>query len=337
MAALELTALCKSFPGGMEAVVDVDLQVQEGEFLVLVGPSGCGKSTLLRMVAGLESPTRGEIRMNGQKVHHLEPKERDVAMVFQNYALYPHMTVAGNIAFPLKMARNSRKKIRAAVQEAAELLGIAELLERKPAALSGGQQQRVALARALVRRPRLFLFDEPLSNVDAKLRAEMRAELAKLHRETRATMLYVTHDQVEAMTLGSRIAVLHRGRLQQVGAPTEVYHQPANMFVASFLGAPPMNFLSDQAAAALGPKSYRQGVILGFRPHDAMLGGDCRMKVHFREDLGHESLFHGVFEGHEVILALPGQTKLPSDGELAFHLPADRVHAFDPDSGIRLP
>ncbi|MCF8048807.1 MAG: ABC transporter ATP-binding protein, partial [Desulfarculaceae bacterium] len=241
MSGLVLKNLHKSF--GPEKVLDgVGLSVEQGQLAVLLGPSGCGKSTILRLVAGLEEPDQGSIVLGGQDLAGLAPKQRDVAMVFQSYALYPHLDVFGNLAFPLRMAHEDKSEIQRKVNEAAELLGIAGLLKKKPGQLSGGQRQRVAIGRAIVREPRLFLFDEPLSNLDAQLRGEMRLELAALHRKLGTTMLYVTHDQTEALTLGQVIAVLHQGRVQQVGGPREIYQRPVNRFVAGFLGFPPMNF-----------------------------------------------------------------------------------------------
>ncbi|GAA3340817.1 ABC transporter ATP-binding protein [Amorphoplanes nipponensis] len=242
MSVVRLEHLTKVFPGGTTAVDDFTLTVADGEFLVLVGPSGCGKSTVLRMIAGLEDASGGDILVDGEPVTDWAPKERDIAMVFQNYALYPHMTVRQNMGFALKLRHVPKAEADRQVQEIAQLLGLAELLDRKPAALSGGQRQRVAMGRAMVRQPRVFLMDEPLSNLDAKLRVSMRAELSRLHQRYRVTTVYVTHDQVEAMTLGDRIAVIDRGRLQQVGTPEELYRTPANRFVAGFMGSPSMNF-----------------------------------------------------------------------------------------------
>ncbi|NUT18893.1 MAG: ABC transporter ATP-binding protein [Hamadaea sp.] len=241
MAEVVIAELSKVFPGGSVALDHVDLTVADGEFLVLVGPSGCGKSTLLRVVAGLEDPTEGTVSIGGKIVNDLPPKARDIAMVFQNYALYPHMNVAENMAFSLKISHTPRDDIRRQVHEVAETLALEPLLERKPKALSGGQRQRVAMGRAMVRRPKVFLMDEPLSNLDAKLRVAMRGELIRLHQESGTTTIYVTHDQVEAMTLGDRIAVLNEGRLQQVGTPDELYRHPVNVFVAGFIGSPAMN------------------------------------------------------------------------------------------------
>jgi multiple sugar transport system ATP-binding protein len=243
MANVVLKNLDKRYPNGFHAVRDVSLEIADGEFVVLVGPSGCGKSTTLRMVAGLEEATGGEIYIGDRLVTNVQPGDRDIAMVFQNYALYPHRSVYQNMAFGLKMRRTPRKEIEKRVREAADILSIESLLERRPRELSGGQRQRVALGRAIVREPKVFLFDEPLSNLDAKLRVQMRAEIARLHRRLATTIIYVTHDQVEAMTLGERIVLLDSGVIQQVDTPMEIYRRPANRFVASFIGSPPMNFI----------------------------------------------------------------------------------------------
>ena len=337
MARLELRGLSKEFPGGAQAVAALDLQVEEGEFLVLVGPSGCGKSTVLRLIAGLEAPSAGEILLDGALVNQREPRERDVAMVFQNYALYPHMTVARNIEFPLRMRGVPAAERGARAAAAAALLGIEALLPRKPAQLSGGQMQRVALARALVRRPRLFLFDEPLSNVDARLRGEMRAELARLHRELNATVVYVTHDQVEALTLGTRIAVLERGRLQQHGPPLEVYERPANRFVAGFLGAPPMNLWQAAAAAHLRAPGRPADAVVGWRPHAARWGGELEAEAELIERLGDQTVVHARCAGEPCILAGPPELALRPGERFRFAVPAAACHYFDARSGARLP
>ncbi|MBM3313206.1 sn-glycerol-3-phosphate ABC transporter ATP-binding protein UgpC, partial [candidate division WOR-3 bacterium] len=248
MSRVGLRELTKTYDRGMVAVDRVNLEIADREFFVLVGPSGCGKTTTLRLVAGLEEPTAGEVYIGDRMVNQVEPRDRDIAMVFQNYALYPHMTVRENMAFALKLRKFRPEEVRRRVEDAARILGLDKLLERKPAALSGGQRQRVALGRAIVRHPRVFLFDEPISNLDARLRVEMRAELARLHRQLETTVLYVTHDQVEAMTLGQRIGVMQDGRLLQVADPMTLYNQPANRFVAGFIGSPPMNFLSGHIA-----------------------------------------------------------------------------------------
>jgi len=247
MATVELIHLEKHF-GQVAAVKDLSLKIEAGELLVLVGPSGCGKSTVLRMIAGLEEPTAGDLLIGGKRMNGVPPKDRDLAMVFQSYALYPHMTVRRNLGFALELRRRPRAEVAARVAETAATLGLAELLDRKPAALSGGQRQRVALGRAIIRHPKVFLFDEPLSNLDAKLRNQMRAELVHLHRQLDATMIYVTHDQVEAMTMGDRIAVLDGGRLQQVDRPLVLYQQPCNLFVGTFIGTPAMNLIAGEAA-----------------------------------------------------------------------------------------
>jgi multiple sugar transport system ATP-binding protein len=283
MGRIVLEGITKEFPGGVVAVDDVSLEIEDGEFMVLVGPSGCGKSTILRILAGLEEVTAGEIWIDGRQVTDLPPKQRDVAMVFQNYALYPHMTVEENIGFGLKLRHTDKAEIRRRVVEAAKTLAMEDLLERKPAALSGGQRQRVAMGRAMVREPKAFLMDEPLSNLDAKLRVQMRAELARLRDRLKTTTVYVTHDQVEAMTLGDRVAVLDDGVLQQVDAPQRLFHDPANLFVAAFIGSPSMNLV--EATVAQGRVSFagislpipedrdlgvysRRTVVVGIRPSD---------------------------------------------------------------------
>jgi multiple sugar transport system ATP-binding protein len=257
MARVELRNLYKTYPGGVQAVKDASLVIEDKEFVVLVGPSGCGKSTTLRMIAGLEEVSEGEIYIGDRLVNDVPPKNRDIAMVFQNYALYPHMTVYKNMAFGLILRKYPKKEIDARVRTAAEILGITELLDRRPKALSGGQRQRVAVGRAIVRQPKVFLFDEPLSNLDAKLRVQMRAEISKLHHRLQSTMIYVTHDQVEAMTMGDRIVVMLDGVIQQVAAPLELYHRPVNKFVAGFIGSPPMNMIDGVAFAENGSIKFR--------------------------------------------------------------------------------
>jgi multiple sugar transport system ATP-binding protein len=283
-------------PGHAPAVDDFSLHVREGEFLVLVGPSGCGKSTTLRMVAGLEMPTSGKIEINGVDVTYLPPKKRDIAMVFQNYALYPHMTVRENMAFALKLRHFKKDEIARRVNEAAETLGLTDYLDRLPKALSGGQRQRVAVGRAIVREPAVFLFDEPLSNLDAKMRVDMRAEIVRLHHRLKATMIYVTHDQTEAMTMGDRIVVMNGGRIQQAAAPMEIYSHPANTFVASFIGTPPMNLLpagtlDEKRVTGLRPEHWKVIEGKGNPPSDSPF---FNTKVDITEPLGAGTIVHAI-------------------------------------------
>ncbi|HEV2362302.1 MAG TPA: ABC transporter ATP-binding protein [Acidimicrobiales bacterium] len=353
---IELATVTKRF-GSTTALDSLSLSAVSGEFLVLLGPSGCGKSTVLRLVAGLEEPTSGSISIGGRDVGGVAAKDRDVAMVFQSYALYPHMTVRRNIEFPLRARRSDAAGRAAAVQEVAESLRIVELLDRKPAQLSGGQRQRVALARAMVRRPKAFLMDEPLSNLDAQLRTDTRAELVDLHRRLGTTFVYVTHDQVEAMTMGSRIAVMDRGVLQQVGSPAEVHDMPANTFVAGFIGSPPMNLLPGVASAdgegqALaisgvdravviasepGPRAAG-AVLVGFRPEAVRLSDAAALRgvVESVELLGHEShVSCHTAAGDRVVARLPSGAVLPSVGEGVGIGVDGRVHLFE-SSGQRL-
>ncbi|MEX1007094.1 MAG: ABC transporter ATP-binding protein [Acidimicrobiia bacterium] len=343
------------------AVDDLSLAVADEEFLVLLGPSGCGKSTALRMIAGLETPTAGTITIGDRVVNDVEPKDRDIAMVFQSYALYPHMTVRRNIEFPLRSRRVASADRDQLVADAADSLGLEDLLERKPAQLSGGQRQRVALARAIVRRPQAFLMDEPLSNLDAKLRVQTRAELVELQRRLSATIVYVTHDQVEAMTMGHRIAVLDAGVLQQVGPPQDVYARPANLFVARFIGSPPMNTVDGRIArvgdslvvelpggrAPLTPQLARaveaagfQNVVLGVRPEDLRLGreGGVTATVAVVEALGHEChVACRLPDGQLVIVRQRAEADVPAPEEnvrLIAH--AEVLHVFDPTSGNRI-
>jgi multiple sugar transport system ATP-binding protein len=315
MGAIHLTGLTKSFRNGPRAVDDVTLEIPDGEFMVLVGPSGCGKSTLLRLIAGIEEPTVGSVHIGERDVTRLEPRKRDIAMVFQNYALYPHLSVRGNLGFGLRLRRVEKAARERRVDEVAEVLGLTELLDRRPGALSGGQRQRVAMGRAIVREPAAFLMDEPLSNLDAKLRVSMRAQLTKLHERLGVTTVYVTHDQVEAMTLGSRVAVLRDGLLQQCDSPQQLFHHPANLFVAAFIGSPAMNLVEadvdgDEVAfgghrlalpASSPLRGRRRRVILGVRPTDFEAAGPAtdpalpriRIKVDVVEKLGSES--HLIF------------------------------------------
>lgn len=322
MATLSLHQVEKSF-GDVQVLHALDLDVKDGEFLVLVGPSGCGKSTLLRCIAGLESPTGGDIRIDGRVVNTLAPKERDVAMVFQSYALYPHMTVRENMGFALSIQRRPASEIAKAVDAAAEMLDIGDLLDRRPSELSGGQRQRVAMGRAVVRRPSIFLFDEPLSNLDAALRGQLRLELKRLHKELGTTMVYVTHDQVEAMTLADRIAVLEGGHLQQVAAPIEIFERPVNQFVAGFIGSPAMSFL----------RTLEPGVVLGVRPHQVRLGtGPLSAQVDVVEHLGTESFVHLRLGDERLVARVPGGTQPSGLVQLSIDTPL----RFDPETGRRV-
>jgi len=343
------------------AVDDFTLEVADEEFLVLLGPSGCGKSTALRIIAGLEEPTEGAIEIGDRQVNDVEAKDRDVAMVFQSYALYPHMTVRKNVEFPLKSRRVPKLERDRLVEEATNMLGLEDLLERKPAQLSGGQRQRVALARAIVRRPQAFLMDEPLSNLDAKLRVQTRAELVELRRRLRATIVYVTHDQVEAMTMGDRIAILDHGVLQQVGPPQDVYARPANLFVASFIGNPPMNTVAGEVTrvdgavgvripggvveipGALGAAVERRGlerVVLGVRPEDLILGEgrQIRATVSVIESLGHERHVICRLEGGQLIIVREAANVSPpaEASEVGLAADAARLHVFDAESEERV-
>jgi multiple sugar transport system ATP-binding protein len=313
MAEVQLRNICKSF-GAVHVIKGVDLTVPSGSFCVFVGPSGCGKSTLLRMIAGLEEVTEGEIRIGGQNVTWAEPSQRGIAMVFQNYALYPHLTVAQNIGFGLSLARLPKAEIEAKVGAAADVLQLTHLLDRKPKALSGGQRQRVAIGRAIVRDPKVFLFDEPLSNLDASLRAEMRLEIAELHARLDATMIYVTHDQVEAMTMADQIVVLNGGRVEQAGQPMELYRRPGTPFVAGFLGSPRMNLFTGEAARALGAGVY------GIRPEHVTLSpssGQWRGKVRHIERLGADAIIHlEVPQLGELVARTEGGTLLAPGAEV---------------------
>ncbi|MGN2637290.1 ABC transporter ATP-binding protein [Nocardia takedensis] len=354
MARLQIEAVCKRF-GGTDAVRDVDLDIADGEFMVLLGPSGCGKSTLLRMIAGLESPTSGRILLDGRDITDVAPQQRDLAMVFQSYALYPHLSVARNIGFPLKSRRAPRAKIAERVAEVAGTLALTPLLERKPAALSGGQRQRVALARAMVRDPGAFLMDEPLSNLDARLRSATRAELIALHRRLGSTFLYVTHDQVEAMTMATRIALLNDGHVEQVGAPTELYDHPRSTFVAAFLGAPPMNLLpatvtardgrlyaiADGLDAPLGIADTADdtAVTFGVRPERLRLSsgaGVLRGPVTMVENLGAEEVVHVTVGAAQVSARIPRPAAVAVGQTVALDLDPADIHLFHAESGLRL-
>src|SRR5438094_7737055 len=349
MASVTLRRLTKTFDrDGKPALHDLTLEVRDGEFLVLLGPSGCGKTTALRCIAGLEEPSAGEIRIGEREVTHLAPADRDVAMVFQNHALYPHLTVRANVAFGLEVRRVPKPDIARRVQETAERLGIAELLERRPAQLSGGQRQRVALGRAIVRNPQVFLFDEPLSNLDATLRSEMRAELLQLHRALGATMIYVTHDQAEAMTMGERIAVLHEGRLRQVGTPEDVYLRPADVHVARFVGAPGMNVLQGrgrgmgeggrvvEAGSLTIPielNTYEGELQVGIRPENVGLcavdRGVGNVDVLVVEPLGSETLVLLNAGGQRLVARLPGFADVRVGMRVGVNVDRRRLHLFD--------
>lgn len=345
MASVTLERVGKAY-GGTIVVADVSLEIADGEFLVLVGPSGCGKSTTLRMVAGLEEASSGTIRIGGRDVTRLEPRERNVAMVFQNYALYPHKTVAENMAFGLRMRSLPRAEVEARVQRAAAVLGIEPLLDRRPRQLSGGQQQRVALGRALVREPDVFLLDEPLSNLDAKMRVKMREEIARLHREVGTSMIYVTHDQVEAMTLGDRICVMRDGHVQQVGAPLEVYDRPVNRFVAGFIGSPEMNFLEGRAADGLFQagdlrlpllRHVAGPVTLGLRPeHLRPDPGGFAVRVTLLERMGNELLVFADAGGVALRALVPRDDALRVGDAMRLAPAAGKLHLFAPGNGARM-
>jgi multiple sugar transport system ATP-binding protein len=324
MSEVILENICKRYENGSLAVNNVSLTVRDGEFLVLVGPSGCGKSTTLRMVAGLEEMTSGAIYIGGRCVNDLPPKDRDIAMVFQNYALYPHMTVFENMAFGLRLRRVPRREIQARVNEAAEILGLQEYLTRLPKQLSGGQRQRVAVGRAIVRKPKVFLFDEPLSNLDAKMRVEMRGELMRLHQRLGATMIYVTHDQVEAMTMSDRVVVMDKGVVQQCDSPLAVYRRPANLFVAGFVGTPPMNVVKDGSR------------IMGFRPESLTLcdpadrGAPLKGIVDVVEPMGAETYIHFITPGKERLIArVAPDVTLRAGDPVAFSIQSGQACFFD--------
>ncbi len=368
MAEVVLENVTKVYPGPVMAVDNVSLRIQDKEFVVLVGPSGCGKSTTLRMVAGLEEITSGTIRIGDRVVNDVPPKDRDIAMVFQNYALYPHMTVYKNLAFGLKLRRIPRAEIDERVHSAARLLGIENLLDRKPKALSGGQRQRVAVGRAIVRTPKAFLFDEPLSNLDAKLRVEMRAELKKLHRRLSTTTIYVTHDQEEAMTLGDRVVVMKDGVVHQCAAPLEVYDQPVNRFVAGFLGTPPMNFFAGRIVAENGSLWFDEGsgrirmpkrlekslsgrvgeaVVLGVRPESlscsnegkfAGQGNRIDVTISVIEPLGDKMDLHVQTGSHgQVVCRIEANRSLRDGMRLAMYLNLDQIHVFEPgEEGVNV-
>jgi sn-glycerol 3-phosphate transport system ATP-binding protein len=335
MASITLSHILKTYGAGAKAntvIHDLSASIADGEFVVIVGPSGCGKSTLLRMVAGLEDITAGTVSIGERVVNDLEPAERDIAMVFQNYALYPHMSVFDNMAYGLKIAKRPLEEIKARVDKAAGILELSHLLQRKPRELSGGQRQRVAMGRAIVRQPQVFLFDEPLSNLDAKLRAQTRLEIQKLHRELGITSLFVTHDQVEAMTLAQRMIVMNGGHMEQFGTPEEVYNRPASTFVASFIGSPPMNLLRQAPGTP-------EGQILGIRPEhlDITTSGGWPLSVDTVELLGAERLVHARLGPETLTLRLDASLPAPMPGSTFQATPrADRVHGFDATTQKRI-
>ena len=364
MAGISLRGIYKVYPGGFKAVHDFNLEIEDKEFIILVGPSGCGKSTTLRMIAGLEEITEGEMHIGDRLVNNVAPKDRDIAMVFQNYALYPHMTVYKNMAFALKLRKTPKDQIEKQVMEAAKILDIKELLDRKPKQLSGGQRQRVALGRAMVRNPAVFLLDEPLSNLDAKLRATMRAELIKLQKKLETTFIYVTHDQAEAMTMGDRIVVMNNGYIQQVDSPQQLYDYPCNLFVAGFIGTPPMNFmegvvsksgkgyiasvgeatlpilpdrLADEKIAPYEGKS----VIIGIRPEDMHLEdtyisrpdtGVLDAKVDIAEMMGSEILLYASYNNVTSIAKVSVNNKLKSGDNVKLAVDCNKIHLFDKET-----
>ena len=358
MAEVTLTGVTKRF-GDLTAVDDLSMEIEDGKFTVLVGPSGCGKTTTLRMVAGLEETTEGEIRIGERVVNRVPPKDRDIAMVFQNYALYPHMDVYNNMAFGLKLRKTPKAEIRRRVEETAELLGIKDKLKSKPRELSGGQRQRVAVGRAIVRNPKVFLFDEPLSNLDAKLRVQMRTELEELHHKLRTTTIYVTHDQVEAMTLGDRIAVMKDGVIQQYASPQETYDHPSNRFVAGFICSPAMNFIRACASVEAGRTTLRGAgceialpsergpgllpseVIVGVRPEDlsgptASLENAITLSVSVVEQLGHSLLVYGYLGDEQVVASLDPHQKIEVDATIHLKPNLDTLHLFDPETSETL-
>jgi ABC-type sugar transport system ATPase subunit len=361
VAEIELREVTKTYTRSAKpAVANVSLHIPDGHFAVLLGPSGCGKSTTLRMIAGLEEPDSGEIIIGGQRVNGVPPQRRDTAFVFQNYALYPHMTVAQNIGFPLRMRGIAAKDIRQQAEETGRILGLEALLDRYPGQLSGGERQRVALGRAIVRNPAVFLFDEPLSNLDAQLRGDMRVELVQLQRRLKATFVFVTHDQVEAMTLADVIAVMSQGVLQQVGTPEEIYQKPANLFVAGFIGSPRMNFIEGNLVHENGSILLKSDVItlpikkctpdystalppprivLGFRPEDVQIstGGEIELKIELVETLGSQKFVYGLSSQEQpLVVGVDPKSQLKVGDVVNISIPAEDMHFFDAATGFRL-
>ena len=364
MASVKLLDVSKSYNGKEFAVKNISLEIKDKEFVVLVGPSGCGKTTLLRMVAGLEQITKGKMFIDDEVINDIPPKSRNIAMVFQNYALYPHMTIFNNMAFGLKLRKVPKKEIVKRVNEAAEILGLTEFLKRKPKALSGGQKQRVAVGRAIVRNPKVFLFDEPLSNLDAKLRMQMRAEILKLHQRLNITTIYVTHDQTEAMTMGDKIVVLNNGKINQYGSPLEIYKNPVNKFVAGFIGSPPMNFIKGKLDLTngnsfvsedktvqlflphlnLGNGNNGQLVWLGIRPENFRLQSDAEKSMYQEfeiildliEPLGNESFIHFKLSGSDCIGRLQLNQKFKPGEKIKIFLIKNNLNLFDYESGEKI-
>jgi multiple sugar transport system ATP-binding protein len=356
MASVTFDHVTKAYTDDAVAVNDLDLLIKDGEFLVLVGPSGCGKTTALRCLAGLEEITAGQIKIDERVVNRVPSKDRNIAMVFQSYALYPHMTVYDNLAFGLKLLKTPKQEIKRRVEEAAKILNLERFLDRKPRALSGGQRQRVALGRAIVREPAAFLMDEPLSNLDAKLRVQTRAEILRIQQRLGTTTVYVTHDQVEAMTMGDRIAVMSDGVLQQVGPPPELYERPVNKFVAAFIGSPAMNFATvhaDQGKLKMGShllqltgrrekianERHGKQLEIGFRPEDLEVAngsGDGAVrfpaKVDVVEYLGNQELLHAQVEGTEIVALVSSDRKVQVGDNVEFTIPSDKLHLFDPET-----
>ena len=368
MASLSLTNVCKVYPNGFEAVKDFNLEVEDQEFIIFVGPSGCGKSTTLRMIAGLEEISSGELKIDGKLVNDVEPKDRDIAMVFQNYALYPHMTVYDNMAFGLKLRKVPKDEIDKKVREAAKILDLEKLLDRKPKALSGGQRQRVAMGRAIVRNPKVFLMDEPLSNLDAKLRVQMRSEIASLHNRLKATIIYVTHDQTEAMTLGTRIVVLKDGVIMQVDSPQKLYNEPNNLFVAGFIGSPQMNFIDavckvegervtlnfEKTSVVLPPAKAKKlidggyngkTVVMGIRPEDI---GDSQIEIEAHKDavfetdvtgyelLGSEVLLYFNVAGTAMTAKVDSRTTARMGDHITLAIDPEKIHCFDKETELTI-
>ncbi len=366
MASVELMQITKIFDNKVKAVDDVSLQIQDKEFVVLVGPSGCGKSTLLRMIAGLEEITKGEILIDGHVINNVLPKDRDIAMVFQNYALYPHMTVYDNMAFGLKLRKMSKAEIKKRVYEAAEILEIEDYLDRKPKALSGGQRQRVAVGRAIVRQPKVFLFDEPLSNLDAKLRVQMRIEINRIYHRLKTTMVYVTHDQIEAMTMGNKIVVLKDGVIQQIDSPLELYHNPTNTFVAGFIGSPSMNFftgkierngkaafksgvvnfeLTEKLAGQLQTYPSDKNIILGIRPENFTLLNKSKTGtisnpqsfiIDVAEPVGNEVFVYFCHDQQSYCMRMPPTSAYHPGKKIDVAINLENVYFFDSETGERI-